>query len=93
MPIYEFSCQTCKTISEYLLPYAYTKAVCVVCGNEATRIPSACAPISKGNIGPQLRTRVALDDELKRQGISAPLFKSELGKDKARWLLKKEGIR
>ena len=93
MPIYEFSCQTCETVSEYLLPNAYDKAVCVVCGNEATRIPSACVPITKGNIGPKLRTRVALDDELKRQGVSAPLFKSELGKDKARWLLKKEGIR
>jgi putative FmdB family regulatory protein len=93
MPLYEFSCQTCKTVSEHLLPIAYDKVVCGVCGNMATRIPSACATITKGNIGPKLRTRVALDDELKRQGISAPLFKSELGKDKARWLLKKEGIR
>ena len=93
MPIYEFNCRTCKSVSEHLLPIASDKAECIVCGNTATRIPSTCAHIISGNIGPKLRTRVALDDELKRQGVSAPLFKSELGKDKARWLLKKEGIK
>jgi hypothetical protein len=46
-----------------------------------------------GNMGPKLRTRVALSDELEKQGISAPLFSSDLAKDKARFILKKEGIR
>jgi hypothetical protein len=63
------------------------------CGSNAIRIPSAASIVIAGNAGPKLRTRVALSDELEKQGIAAPLFSSDLGKDKARWLLKKEGVR
>jgi hypothetical protein len=44
-------------------------------------------------MGPKLRNRVALDDELKKQGMSSPLFRSEEIKDQCRWALKKEGGR
>ena len=63
------------------------------CGSKCHRIPSVVSIVIAGNAGPKLRTRVALSDELEKQGIVAPLFSSDLGKDKARWLLKKEGIR
>jgi len=56
------------------------------------RVPSASAIIIAGNMGPKLRTRVNLDDELKVQGFNAPLFRSEELKDKVRWRLKKEGV-
>jgi hypothetical protein len=46
-----------------------------------------------GNPGPKLRTRVNLADEMEKQGFHAPFFKSPEAKDKARWLLKKTGIR
>ena len=93
MPIYEFYCQTCKTLTERICPLGVNDKVTCHCGSKATRIPSRCSIIIEGNMGPKLRTRVALSDELERQGISAPLFSSDLGKDRARWLLKKEGIR
>jgi len=44
-----------------------------------------------GNIGPKLRNRVELSDELERQGFSAPLFKDDLHKDMSRWALNKTG--
>lgn len=93
MPIYEFSCQACSDVVEQIVPVGTGLMTCPSCGGIATRIPSRCSIIIEGNMGPKLRTRVALDDELKKQGISAPLFSSELGKDKARYRLKKEGIR
>ena len=93
MPIYEFHCQTCNEVVEQLCPMGEDdKAVCR-CGSIATRIPSMASIVISGNIGPKLRTRVALSDELDKQGISAPLFSSDLAKDKARYILKKEGIR
>jgi putative FmdB family regulatory protein len=92
MPIYEFSCQACNTVTERITSFE-EKIVTCHCGGKATRIPSRCSVIISGNMGPKLRTRVALDDELKKQGISAPLFSSDSAKDKARWILKKEGIR
>ena len=92
MPIYEFYCQTCKTLSEQLCRVSLDKVTCH-CGSKATRIPSRCSIIMSGNMGPKLRTRVALSDELEKQGVSAPLFSSDLAKDKARFILKKEGIR
>jgi DNA polymerase II large subunit len=92
MPIYEFSCQTCETVLEQLCFKPLDKVTCH-CGGKAIRIPSKASIITDCNVGLKLRTRVALDDELKKQGIVAPLFSSDLGKDKARWLLKKEGIK
>lgn len=93
MPIYEFSCQACNDVVEQIAPAGKDFVTCQSCGGIATRIPSRCSVIISGNMGPKLRTRVALDDELKKQGISAPLFSSDLAKDKARFRLKKEGIR
>lgn len=92
MPIYEFNCQTCGTIVEQLCFAPLDKVTCR-CGSNAIRIPSKASIVIAGNAGPKLRTRVALSDELEKQGIAAPLFSSDLGKDKARWLLKKEGVR
>jgi putative FmdB family regulatory protein len=92
MPIYEFYCQTCNNLVEQLSPRDVDEIACC-CGSSAVRIPSKASIVIAGNAGPKLRTRVALSDELEKQGIVAPLFSSDLGKDKARWLLKKEGIR
>jgi putative FmdB family regulatory protein len=92
MPIYEFYCQTCETKLEQLCFAPLDKVACR-CGSSAIRIPSMASIVIAGNAGPKLRTRVALSDELEKQGMTAPLFSSDLGKDKARWLLKKEGIR
>jgi putative FmdB family regulatory protein len=92
MPIYEFSCQACGNIVERLCFASIDSLICH-CGSKAIRIPSKVSIIVAGNAGPKLRTRVALSDELEKQGVTAPLFSSDLGKDKARWLLKKEGIR
>ena len=92
MPIYEFYCQTCNNLVERLSPRNLDRVTCR-CGSSAIRIPSKASIVIAGNAGPKLRTRVALSDELEKQGIVAPLFSSDLGKDKARWLLKKEGIR
>lgn len=93
MPIYEFSCQACSNIVEQIVPVGKGFMTCQSCGGIATRIPSRYSVIISGNMGPKLRTRVALDDELKKQGVSAPLFSSDLAKDKARYILKKEGIK
>ena len=93
MPIYEFHCQTCNDVLERICHFGEGDSITCHCGSKATRIPSRVSVVIAGNIGPKLRTRVALSDELEKQGISAPLFSSDLGKDKARWLLKKEGIR
>ena len=92
MPIYEFSCQACGTTMEQLCFAPLDKVTCR-CGSNAIRILSVVSIVIAGNAGPKLRTRVALSDELEKQGIAAPLFSSDLGKDKARWFLKKEGIR
>ena len=92
MPIYEFTCQTCGTTMEQLCFAPLDKVTCH-CGSNAIRIPSVASIVIAGNAGPKLRTRVALSDELEKQGLAAPLFSSDLGKDKARWLLKKEGVR
>ena len=65
---------------------------CALCGQEMVRQLSPCAIIFPSNIGAKLKTRVALDDELKLQGHHAPLFKDEATKDVVRWRLKKEGV-
>ena len=52
----------------------------------------ALVKIGGENMGRKLKTRVALDDELGRQGFGSPLFSSPRRKDKARWALKKGGF-
>ena len=88
MPIYEFQCEKCRQTFE---------EVCAVgggathCGFPATRLLSAFGIAIAGNMGPKLRNRVELSDELDRQGFSAPLFKDDLHKDMSRWALKHWG--
>jgi hypothetical protein len=36
-------------------------------------------------VGPKLKTRINLDDELKKQGFSTPLFPSDEAKEYCRW--------
>jgi len=90
VPIYEFECAKCNSRTSLLCSVG-GRGICPSCGKEMKRLQSAAAIIIAGNMGPKLRTRVALDDEMKKQGFSSPLFSSELRKDKCRWLLKKAG--
>ncbi len=95
MPIFDYKCinATCSRVVEALVMATGEAPVCPSCGALTRKIPSRASIIISGNMGPKLRTRVALDDELKKQGYSTPLFKSEQSKDKAKWALKKVGIR
>jgi len=92
MPIYEYECPRC----------GYYKSE--ICGSDAVhmcphdhgpmrKLISAGAIIISANSGTKLKNRVTLDDELRRQGFHAPLFKSEETKDVCRWRLNKEGVR
>lgn len=90
MPIYEFECRSCGYSEETINVEFVT---CPTCGRQMKRVISAASIVIAGNPGPKLRTRVALDDELRRQGAKTPLFRSEEAKDKARWHLKKLSIR
>ena len=91
MPVYEFICDKCKR--EVVLHKSVGAGnSCPWCNQEMKRQLSACAIIFPSNIGKKLRTRVALDDELKILGLYAPLYGSESQKDVVRWRLKKEGV-
>jgi hypothetical protein len=82
----------CGRLTEALVNSAGEAVVCPSCGALTRRVPSRVSVVIQSNMGKKLRTRVALDDELKKQGFSAPLFSSEARKDKARWALRKAGI-
>lgn len=90
MPIYVYECEHCGQL-EAILP-SPQDMVCLDCGRQLRRRPTAASIIIAGNMGPKLRTRVNLDDELQKQGMSAPLFRSDEAKDKARWALKKHSL-
>lgn len=90
MPIYEFECPKCYSRASLLCGVG-EGSNCSLCGREMRRVMSRTAIIIAGNIGKKLKTRVGLDDELKKQGFKSALFSSELRKDKCRWLLKKTG--
>ena len=91
MRLFDFECPKCGRVREELLDN--DEHVICFCGFTMRRLPSRFSIVLPGNIGPKLRTRVALDDELKLQGFSTPLYSSELAKDQVRWTLKKEGIK
>lgn len=95
MPIYDYKCtnQTCNRVIEALVNSPEDVLSCPSCGALTRRLPPRVSIIIPSNMGRKLRTRVALDDELKKQGFNAPLFKGEEGKDKARWVLKKAGVK
>lgn len=89
MPIYDFECRACGYSEEVINTEFVT---CPNCGRQMKRVPSVASIVIAGNPGPKLKTRVNLDDELRRQGVKTPLFRSEEAKDKARWHLKKLSI-
>jgi putative FmdB family regulatory protein len=90
MPIYEFECRACG-VTEEIISTAWDRA-CRICGRQMKRLMSTASIIIAGNPGPKLRTRVNLDDELQKEGMNAPLFRSDEAKDKARWALKKHSL-
>ena len=90
MPIYEFACEKCRITFEEVCAVG-EGAECKLCGSLAIRLLSPASIVIAGNIGPKLRNRVELSDELERQGFSAPLFKDDLHKDMSRWALNKTG--
>ncbi len=91
MPIYEFVCDKCKR--EVTLHKSVGSGnSCPWCNREMKRQLSACAIILPANLGVKLKTRVALDDELRTLGFDAPLYKDAAVKDVVRWRLKKEGV-
>ena len=92
MPIYEFLCPECQKLFEEVCAVGEGRK-CKSCNVSAIRLLSAVSVVIPGNIGPKLRTRVALSDELEKQGFSAPLFKDDLAKDQSRWALNKLGIK
>jgi len=91
MPVYEFYCNECKKHFEEVCAVGEIKSC--DCGATPTRLLSAAAVVIAGNMGPKLRTRVALSDELEKLGHTAPLFKNAEHKDMSRWALKKLGIK
>lgn len=92
MPIYEYQCPGCGYYKSELCGFEMVQK-CSSCGEEMKKLMSAVAVIVSSNPGPKLKTRVSLDDELRRQGFEAPLFKNEETKDITRWRLNKEGVR
>lgn len=86
MPIREYQCRTCGRRIERVEFMGDGPPVC--CETTPARLPSAAWMIVPGNIGPKLRNRVALDDELKKQGIKSDLFRTEEIKEQSRWALK-----
>ena len=96
MPIYEFVCERCGRRSEGIFRVFRSSLLvdpCKVCGGRQVKVPSAVSISIAGNAGPKLRTRVGLSDELGRLGLKAPLFGSEEKKEKARWVLRKSGVK
>ena len=91
MPIYVYECRVCGWEEETVLPTP-SERTCPGCGRQLRRVMSAANVIIAGNPGPKLKTRVNLDDELQKQGMKAPLFRSDEAKDKARWALKKHSL-
>jgi len=91
MPVYEFECPRCGKEEERIC--AIGEGATCLCGCRMERLLSSVAIVIAGNMGPKLGNRVALSDELDKQGFAAPLFSSEEGKDKARWGLNKAGIK
>ena len=90
MPIYEFFCQSCGIEYSGLCKIGESKN-CPTCGSKGRRLASAAAIVIAGNMGPKLKTRVNLDDELKKQGFSTPLFPNNEAKEFCRWATKKVG--
>ena len=91
MPIYEFICPACEETEERVC--AIGEGAIHSCGRSMERQLSLVAVVIAGNMGPKLKTRVALDTELKTQGFSSPLFKSEEAKDKTKWVMDKVGFK
>lgn len=91
MPCYEFECPACFNTTEVIASINSDPPSCS-CGTEMFKVLSTCAIIISENIGRKLKTRVNLDNELKKQGFDSPLFSNETEKDKAKWALKKEGL-
>lgn len=91
MPIYEFGCVECNwtTSGFYRVD---EEVICPLCKNPARKLISLASVIIPSNLGRKLKTRVALDDELKKQGRNVNLFTSPERKDFCRWALKKEGM-
>lgn len=92
MPIFDFECPVCSWREEdKIVSSANKRLVCERCGSKMLPLPPLVNYSLKGaNIGPKIKNRVALDDELRRQGKGAPLFRSEETKDFARWALKRK---
>ena len=90
MPIYEFECSKCFRRRSGIYRIGELESCC---GRTMKKLPGAAAIIIPGNMGGKLRTRVALDDELRTQGYDPPLFSSPERKDQWRWALKKEGVK
>jgi len=92
MPFFDFECVVCKRTWEDIVPANGGVSSCPHCGRNGVRLPPLVSIVVAGNMGPKLKNRVNLDTELKRQGFSAPLFKSEEAKDKARFVMRKEMV-
>ena len=84
MPVFDFECPNCGTQET-----TWEGRVVCECGAVMRKLPPVVRAIISGNAGPKIKTRVNLDDELKREGFTTPLFRSEETKDHARWRLKK----
>lgn len=93
MPIFDFECPRCEKIYESFFVEYESSSYCPDCSLEMKKLPSLFGVVVSGNIGPKLKTRFALDDELRRQGFSTPLFSNEEHKDKTRWMAKKVGLK
>jgi putative FmdB family regulatory protein len=90
MPLYDFICKACG-LEQTRLCKASDDPLCS-CGSPLHRLPSLFSIAIAGNVGPKLGNRVALSDELDKQGFSAPLFRNEESKDKARWAIKRKRL-
>jgi len=89
MPIFDFECPSCEKVKTEIIG-SEELVRCAFCGVEMRKLPPLCSVVIKVNIGRKLKNRIALDDELKKQGFNAPLFRSDESKDFARWALKRK---